>query len=84
MLRAIANAANEKWGQQWQSRLVAEYAALERTETGNAKATPANRRNQVIRLFEESGSPTLETFVRLTKCVGIEVELQVKQAIALE
>lgn len=79
MLRAIANAASERWGENWQARLVSHYAALEVEETGNEKATPANRRNQIVRLFEEKGEPRLETFIRLCKCVDIEVELVIKR-----
>jgi len=76
ILQAIAEEAGQKWGESWQNHLIRSYCEIERAETGNEKATPVNRRGQLLRSFSE-GNTTLETLCRLAQAVGIEFELVV-------
>ncbi|KAM3112765.1 hypothetical protein [Phormidesmis sp. 146-33] len=71
----IAQAAKDKWGDDWISNLVREYCRLEREETGNEKATPVNRRSQVLTALE--GHPRADTLVRLAKAVDAEIQIVV-------
>jgi DNA-binding phage protein len=74
ILQAIADEAKQKFGADWQPALVRAYCDIEQAEKSNAKATPVNRRGQILRAFEE-GTATLETVCRLAQAVGIEFEL---------
>jgi DNA-binding phage protein len=76
MVQAIAQTAQEKWGEDWLPNLVREYAQIEQQETGNQKATPVNRRSQIVTVLSE-GNPRTETLVRLATAVGAEVQLVV-------
>jgi hypothetical protein len=76
MVTAIAEAAQEQWGEDWLANLVRRYCELEQAETGNEKATPINRRSQLVTVLNE-GNPKAETLVRLAMAVGAEVQLVV-------
>lgn len=76
IMDAIAQTAQDKWGDDWVPALVNAYCDLEKAETGNEKATLVNRRNQVLSAIEE-GNPRLATVMRLATAVGITVELAI-------
>jgi DNA-binding phage protein len=76
MVNAIAQVAQEQWGEDWLADLVRRYCEIEQEETGNEKATPINRRSQLLTAINE-GNPKMETLVRLAIAVGVELQLVV-------
>lgn len=76
LLNVIQSEAIRKWGEHgWIASLVRAYCEIESRETGE-EVKPVQRRSQLTRSLT-GGSTTLETFLRLSEAVGIDVELTV-------
>ncbi|NJN89536.1 MAG: hypothetical protein HC878_03590 [Leptolyngbyaceae cyanobacterium SL_5_14] len=83
--RAIVNAiiaeAQAIWGEDWFPNLVRRYCEIEQAEgVEPEKATPINRRTQILFLTKPQGSdpkqnPKIETLLKLAEAVGGEVQL---------
>jgi DNA-binding phage protein len=81
IVNAIVEQAQAIWGEDWLANLVRQYCELERAEgVDPAKATPVNRRSQILSaLVEKEGkegqNPKLETLLKLSEAVGGEIQL---------
>lgn len=75
IIQAIAQEAQNSWGENWLLALTNAYCAIEQEETGNEKATYVNRRSQIQSAIDGTTTPRLETVLRLAQAVELEVQL---------
>lgn len=81
IMNAIVAEAKSLWGDDWFPALVRKYCEIEVAEgVDPKKATPLNRRSQILFLTEESKAdgkqnPKLETLLKLADAVGAEIQL---------
>ena len=80
-LEAIQALAKEKWGTEitgyhrpaWEGKLIRSYVDVVR-QKGDTEATPARRRNHLLRAFERGGC-NADTLLNLYEAVGCRVQI---------
>lgn len=77
IIEAISREAKARWGDDWIAELVRAYCEIESAEVGEL-IKPQKRRSQIERSMK-THSATLPTLIRLTKAVGIEIELTITE-----
>lgn len=87
-LEAIQELAKKKWGTEltgfnrpaWEAKLVRSYVEVIR-QKGDTAATPAKRRNALLRAFQRGGCKA-DTLLNLYEAVGCQVQIVRDQQVA--